>query len=152
MLRVMWAGASRDKQLAELCQRYIHRISQRTPFRCEDMGAGRGTRPGQVAAAEGRKLLARVPDHAHLITLEVNGDTLDSEAFARRLETLQAQTGGDLIFAIGGHEGLAPPVSQRANGRLSLSAMTWTHEMARVLFLEQLYRALTILRGEPYHH
>ena len=152
MLRAIWAGASRDKLLTELTERYARRISQRTPFRCEDLGVGRGSRPGQVAASEGVKFLARVPAEACLITLEAGGRSYTSEAFAQWLEGLQTRTSNEIIFAIGGHEGLAAEVTARANGQLALSPMTLTHQMARVVLLEQIYRALTILRGEPYHH
>lgn len=152
MIRVIWAGASRDTLLADVAARYAERIARRVPLRIEDLGPGKGTRPGQAAAWEGRKFLAKLPASSLPVALEAGGRSLGSEQFATWLESAMASAGGDLIFMIGGHEGLAPAVSRRARARLSLSAMTFTHEMARVLLLEQMYRALTILRGEPYHH
>jgi 23S rRNA (pseudouridine1915-N3)-methyltransferase len=152
MIRVIWAGASRDGLLADAAARYAHRIGRRTPFRLEDLGAGRGSRPGQVAEAEGRKFLSRIPADSYLVTLDEGGRTMASRPFADWLQGLMSRAGGDLLFAVGGHEGLAPAVKERADTCISLSPMTFTHEMARVLLLEQLYRALTILRGEPYHH
>ena len=152
MVRVIWAGASRDNLLADLAARYAERIARRVPLRIEDIGAGRGKQPGQVAESEGRKFLAKLPASSFPVALEAGGRNFSSEKFATWLEGTMARAGGDLIFMIGGHEGLAPDVSRRARERLSLSAMTLTHEMARVLLLEQIYRALTILRGEPYHH
>jgi len=152
MIRVIWAGASRDNLLADAAARYAQRISRRVPFRIEDIGCGRGKQPGQIAAWEGRKFMARLPASSWTVALEAGGRTLSSEKFAAWLEGAMARAAGDLIFMIGGHEGLAPDVSRQARERFSLSAMTFTHEMARVLLLEQIYRALTILRGEPYHH
>lgn len=152
MIRVIWAGASRDTLLADLAARYAERIARRVPLRIEDLGAGRGKQPRQVATWEGRKFLAKLPPTSFPVALEAGGRSLSSEKFAAWLEGTLSRAGGDLVFMIGGHEGLAPAVSQRARERLSLSAMTFTHEMARVLLLEQIYRALTILRGEPYHH
>ena len=152
MIRVIWAGASRDRLLADAAARYAHRIGRRAPFRLEDLGAGRGSRPGQVAEAEGRKFLSRTPSDGYLVTLDAGGRTMESRAFADWLQGLMSRAGGDLVFAVGGHEGLAQIVRERANACISLSSMTFTHEMARVLLLEQIYRALTILRGEPYHH
>lgn len=152
MIRVIWAGASRDRLLADAAARYAHRISRRTPFRLEDLGAGRGTRPGQVAEAEGRKFMRRIPPDGYLVTLDAGGRTMASRPFADWLQGLMSRAGGDLFFAVGGHAGLAEAVKERANTCISLSLMTFTHEMARVLLLEQIYRALTILHGEPYHH
>jgi len=152
VIRVIWAGASRDRLLADLAERYAHRISRRTPFRLEDLGVGRGSRPGQVAAAEGKKFLSRVGPDGYLVTLEDSGQAMGSRPFARWLQELMSRAGGDLFFALGGHEGLSDPVRERSNSCISLSSMTFTHEMARVILLEQIYRALTILRGEPYHH
>ncbi|MCZ6833147.1 MAG: 23S rRNA (pseudouridine(1915)-N(3))-methyltransferase RlmH [Acidobacteria bacterium] len=152
MVRVIWAGASRDNLLAELAARYAERIARRVPLRVEDIGTGRGKQPGQVAAWEERKFLAKLPASSYPVALEAGGRSFSSEKFAAWLEGAMSRAGGDLVFMIGGHEGLAPAVSRRARERLSLSTMTLTHEMARVLLLEQIYRALTILRGEPYHH
>jgi 23S rRNA (pseudouridine1915-N3)-methyltransferase len=152
VIRAIWAGASKDRLLADAAARYAHRISRRTPFRLEDLGAGRGTRPGQVKAAEAKKFLSRIPADGHLVTLDSGGRSMGSRVFADWLQGMMSRAGGDLFFVVGGHEGLDGPVLERANSCISLSAMTFTHEMARVLLLEQIYRALTILRGEPYHH
>jgi len=152
MVRVIWAGATRDNLLADLAARYAERIARQVPLRVEDIGPGQGKQPGQAAAWEGRKFLAKLPAPSFPVAMETGGRTLSSEKFAAWLEGAMSRAGGDLVFMIGGHEGLAPVVSRRARERLSLSAMTLTHEMARVLLLERLYRALTILRGEPYHH
>jgi 23S rRNA (pseudouridine1915-N3)-methyltransferase len=151
MLRILWAGKTRDAVLAELATRYLERIRRCAPLRLEEVAAGRGGRRGQAAGSEAERLLGRIPPAAVVVTMDAGGRQMSSEGFAAWLGRLLAGGTGDLAFVLGGHEGLAPALTRRANHSLSLSKMTFTHEMARVLFLEQLYRAFTILRGEPYH-
>jgi 23S rRNA (pseudouridine1915-N3)-methyltransferase len=152
MLRVLWAGRTRDALLGELVQRYADRIKHRVPFRLEEVQAGRGTRKGEAAETEGKRLLARLPREGSVVALDAGGRKMTSEAFAGWLEGTLSHGSGGVAFVVGGHEGLSTAVRERAAVAISLSEMTLTHEMARVLLLEQIYRALTIMRGEPYHH
>ena len=87
-----------------------------------------------------------------LILLDERGIQQRSVEFARWLEKQLNQGARNLIFVIGGAYGFSPAVYERANGQISLSPMTFSHQMVRTIFAEQLYRAFTILRGEPYHH
>lgn len=105
---------------------------------------------GAVREAEAERILARVPDSARLVALTREGKGMSSRALADDLAdaALYAQ---DVAFVIGGAWGLGPSVLQRAERRLSLSALTLPHEVARLVLAEQLYRAGTLLRGEPYH-
>ncbi len=151
MLRILWAGKTRDGLLAQLAERYLERLRHCAPLRLEEVPAGRSGRKGRVSGSEGERLLARIPDTAVVVAMDASGRQMSSETFAAWLGRMLAGRAGDLAFVLGGHEGLAPAVARRADHSLSLSKMTFTHEMARVLFLEQLYRAFTILRGEPYH-
>ena len=89
---------------------------------------------------------------ATVIALEVGGKSLTSEAFARGLERSMAQGKGVVTFLIGGADGLPPEVSRAAHDRWSLSSLTFPHRLARLVLIEQIYRAMTILRGEPYAH
>lgn len=100
---------------------------------------------------EGERLLARVPQGSELIVLDVAGEPLSSEAFAARIGQRMTEGVSSLTFLIGGAFGLSPDVRSAARLRLSLSKMTFTHQMARVLLIEQIYRAFKILRGEKYH-
>lgn len=110
-----------------------------------------GLTPEQILTKEGERLLAQIPRPAQIITLEVGGREYSSPALAAWLTRLQ-QRHQPLVFIIGGHLGLAPAVLAAAHHRLSLSRLTLTHELSRLLLLEQLYRAATIQAGHPYHY
>lgn len=119
-----------------------------------EVGAGAGgadDRPEAVRHAEGARILARVPEDLELIALTREGKGMSSTTLARYLERQAVQALPGVAFVIGGAFGLSPEVLHRARRRLSLSPMTVTHEIARLVLSEQLYRAGTILRGEPYH-
>ena len=112
-----------------------------------------GDHKHEVARAlrdEGERMLKQIARDVRLVTLEVGGKPWSSEQLAAELARWQ-QDGRDVVFAIGGPEGLAPEVRQRAEQRWSLGAMTLPHGLARVLVAEQLYRAQAILKGLPYH-
>lgn len=114
-----------------------------------DRDPGRGL--DRALAEEGADVLRALPDAAHVVTLEIGGRQLSSEQFAERLEQLALDGRSTVTFVIGGSHGLAPEVLDRANERLSLGPMTLPHNLARVVVLEQIYRAFKIRRGEPYH-
>ena len=97
-------------------------------------------------------MLDRVPPGAFLVLLDERGETLTSEELAAVLGKHMVDGTGELVFVIGGAYGVSNEVKQAANRRLSLSAMTFTHQMARLFLLEQLYRGFSILRNEPYHN
>jgi 23S rRNA (pseudouridine1915-N3)-methyltransferase len=118
-----------------------------------DAGTGRGGSPDpeRVRAAEADRILARVPEGAELWAVTRDGASLTSASMAHLLGDRQLHGAPPLVLAIGGAFGFDPSVPARASRRLSLSAMTLPHEMARLVLVEQLYRAGTILRNEPYH-
>lgn len=103
-----------------------------------------------VMQEEGERLLARVPASAKVFACDPGGDALDSLQFAHQLSSAR-DAATDVAFVIGGAHGLAPDVRARASRRLSLAPWTLPHELARLVLAEQLYRAGTITRGEPYH-
>ena len=114
-----------------------------------DAGAGGGSAPDAVKAAEEERLLRRLEDDAEVVALTRSGQPMGSRAFASYLAE-RALHARDLAFVIGGAFGLGPRLLARAR-QLTLSAMTLPHDIARLMLAEQLYRAGTILRGEPYH-
>jgi 23S rRNA (pseudouridine1915-N3)-methyltransferase len=107
--------------------------------------------PEEVRAQEGERLLARVPAGLEVVALHREGRLWSSERLSRYLEELALRSSPGAAFVIGGAFGLSQPVLERANHQLSLSGFTLPHEMARLVLTEQLYRAGTIARGEPYH-
>ncbi|HEX8104263.1 MAG TPA: 23S rRNA (pseudouridine(1915)-N(3))-methyltransferase RlmH [Solirubrobacteraceae bacterium] len=111
---------------------------------------GRHARLELVEVREDEQLARRVPERAHVVLLDAGGRTPDSEAFARWLEE-RRQSGRDLCFVIGGAFGHGARL-ERVDERLSLGPMTLPHQLARVVLLEQIFRAHKILAGEPYHH
>ncbi|SDF65841.1 23S rRNA (pseudouridine(1915)-N(3))-methyltransferase RlmH [Sporolituus thermophilus] len=105
----------------------------------------------KVLAREGERLLKHVRGGSYLIVLDVRGKALSSEELAEKIDALALTGQSDVTFVIGGAFGLSPAVLAAANERLSFSRMTFTHQMIRLLLVEQLYRAFKISRGEPYH-
>jgi 23S rRNA (pseudouridine1915-N3)-methyltransferase len=104
----------------------------------------------QAIAKEGEKMLAALPQGAYVVAMQVGGRNLSSEQLAQFLQA-RARDGRDVVFCIGGPEGLAPEVDGRADFKWSLSALTLPHALARVVLAEALYRAVTIIKGHPYH-
>ena len=105
----------------------------------------------RVLNEEGEKILAQIKPDAFVVTLEINGKILSSEEFAQLVNSQINSGVSELVFVIGSSNGLSKTVSARANYRLSLSKMTFLHEFARLILLEQIYRAYKIIRGEKYH-
>jgi 23S rRNA (pseudouridine1915-N3)-methyltransferase len=112
----------------------------------------RGLTPEQLKEKEGARLLARLPKPARVIVLEASGKEFTSEGLAHWLAGQEQEAHTPIVFVIGGHLGLSPAVVQAAEQRLSLSRFTFTHELSRLILLEQLYRAATIRAGHPYHY
>lgn len=106
----------------------------------------------QIKEKEGEFILKNIKDQDFLILLDEQGDKISSEEFAVRLENWAVRGIKKVIFTVGGAYGFSDKVYQRANGKISLSNMTFSHQMVRLIFSEQLYRAFTIIKGEPYHH
>lgn len=102
-------------------------------------------------AKEGERILASIPEGSYVVALDVNGEDWSSTALAQALSRRELAGNNQIAFIIGGDLGLAPAVISQSNLRLSLSRMTFTHPIARLLIIEQIYRAFRILRGEPYH-
>lgn len=120
-------------------------------FPVEAGAPGRAAARERVMTAEAERILARIPEGFTLVALTRDGKAVGSRDFATLLESEAVRSSPGVAFALGGAFGLSPRVLDRARHRWSLSALTLPHEMARLVLAEQLYRAGTILRGEPYH-
>ena len=105
----------------------------------------------KILQQEGEKILSLVKPQSYLVTLEINGKMLSSEDFAEKIKEITNDGISEIIFVIGSSCGISPIVSQRANFKLSMSKMTFLHQFARLILVEQIYRAFKILKGEIYH-
>ena len=149
LIRILWVGKTRDRAAANWIEEYRRRIARFCPIEIVEVRDAAGKGSGR-AAREGKTLAARIERRGLTVALDESGKEMTSAELARWLgKTLESR--GQITFLLGGPEGLEGGVAAAAGLTLSLSRMTFTHEMARVLLLEQLYRALSILQGTPYH-
>ena len=105
----------------------------------------------QVKEKEGERILAKIKDGEYVFALAIEGKNPSSEAFAKQLEQLQIQGKSQFVFVIGGSLGLSQTVMQRSNAQISFGKMTYPHQLMRLILVEQIYRAMRINHGEPYH-
>jgi len=136
-------------------QIYLGRISHYIGFSLVEIPELKNVsalREEQIKQKEGELILKNVRTSDNVILLDEHGKELRSLEFADFLMSKMSKDGRDLVFIIGGAYGFSKDVYDRADGKLSLSKMTFSHQMVRTIFSEQLYRAFTIIKGEPYHH
>lgn len=147
-------GKTVDKHLTALLDDYAGRIVHYMPFDVHVIPELKNTKSlteEQQKEREGELILKLVQPSDTVVLLDEHGKEYRSIELAAWLQRQQATT-RRLIFVIGGPYGFSPAVYQRANDKVSLSRMTFSHQMVRVIFTEQIYRACTIIKGEPYHH
>lgn len=133
---------------------YSSRLSRYVPFSVSEIPELKNASAlskAQVKEKEGELILSRVTPRDTVILLDEKGKEYSSSEFAKEISKLTA-SGKNIVFVIGGPYGFSEPVYSRCDGKVSLSRMTFTHQMVRTIFVEQLYRAFTIIKGEPYHH
>ncbi|WP_411768829.1 23S rRNA (pseudouridine(1915)-N(3))-methyltransferase RlmH [Winogradskyella sp. A3E31] len=148
-------GKTDDKRLIQLIDDYSKRLSHYIKFHFEiipDLKKVKHLSEAQQKEKEGEVILSKTQNSDILILLDENGKQMDSVGFSNYLQKHMNSGIKHLIFVIGGPYGFSDAVYQRANGKLSLSKMTFSHQMVRLFFIEQLYRGFTILKNEPYHH
>lgn len=134
---------------------YVKRLQHYVPFGIRYVGDARGSRRmsrQQQCQAEGRALLATLEASDHVVLLDERGTERTSVDFSQWMQRRMASGTKHLVFVVGGPYGFSPEVYDRAGEMISLSRMTLPHDLVRLVFVEQLYRAMTILRHEPYHH
>lgn len=142
-------GRLRNGPMRDLCNLYLRRIDW--PVRVIEVEAPAQRNAIARRAREGERLLRALPDTARTIVLDERGQTVGSAGFARRLADWRDKGVRDLAFVVGGADGFAPSVLERADWTVAFGTMTWPHELARVMLIEQIYRARTIMTGHPYH-
>ena len=148
------SGKTRDSFIREGVEQFRKRVVRYVPFKIETIPDLKNTRHmtmNEVKDQEGSLLLKRIKSGDYMVLLDERGDQHDSISFAEYLNSLEGRV-NHLQFIIGGPYGFSDKVYDRADARLSLSKLTFSHQLVRVIFMEQLYRAFTIMKGEPYHH
>ncbi len=153
-ISLVWPASSSEKDFAEAIDRYLKRIRHFYPIDVIEVPAERGRQTQSDAAtmrSQSSRLVAAIPARGTVVVLDERGQMLDSLKFARWLERLTMDSPHGIHFVVGGDVGFDDSVRNRADKVLSLSAMTLPHQVARVVLLEQIYRACTLIRNIRYH-
>jgi 23S rRNA (pseudouridine1915-N3)-methyltransferase len=145
--RFIWVGKTRDKNWKALQEEYLHRLSHFV--KCE-IAETRDSAPHEGPEIEGNRILQTLNPKSLVVLLDVEGTQISSHDLAKEIEKWQSRSVKEVTFIIGGARGVSSEVAESADFRLSLSFLTFTHETARVVLLEQLYRAYSIINGFPY--
>lgn len=148
-------GKSDQKYLQEGIDIYLKRLKHYCQFEMKvipDLKSTKSISEEQQKEKEGELIMNQIKDSDFVILLDERGESLSSVDFAQLIEKRQVAGTRKISFVIGGPYGFSKEAYAKANAKLSLSAMTFSHQMVRLLFIEQLYRAFTIINGEPYHH
>ncbi len=154
-IKLLAIGKTDHKALQTLIEDYTKRLSFYIKFDLEiipDIKNVKNLSEAQQKEKEGELILAKLSATDLLILLDENGGTFSSVGFSEYLQKKMNSGTKTLVFVIGGPYGFSDEVHQKAKGKISLSLMTFSHQMVRLFFIEQLYRGFTILRNEPYHH
>ncbi|MCI1640042.1 MAG: 23S rRNA (pseudouridine(1915)-N(3))-methyltransferase RlmH [Bacteroidales bacterium] len=154
-ITLLAVGKTDVKWVKEGLDIYTSRLGHYAKFSVEEISGIKKTSAlshEQIKEKEGALILKSLKPDDYAVLLDEHGSEMRSVEFAKALEESMARTGKDIVFIIGGAFGFHESVYNRCDGKISLSKMTFPHQMVRVIFAEQLYRSFTILKGEPYHH
>ena len=154
-ITLLVVGKTDKSYVKEAVEVFENRLKHYIPFQIQviaDVKNAKKLSQEQLKQKEGELILAAVPAGAELVLLDEGGKELTSKGFANLLNKKMVTGTRQLVFVIGGAYGFSCDVYQKANWKFSLSRMTFSHQMVRMIFVEQLYRAFTIIKGEPYHH
>ncbi|HEY8930849.1 MAG TPA: 23S rRNA (pseudouridine(1915)-N(3))-methyltransferase RlmH [Mucilaginibacter sp.] len=148
-------GKTEDAYLKDGIEKYVKRLKHYTKLAIIEIDELKNTKAltqEQQKTKEAELILKKITPTDHVILLDEKGMELTSQQFAAWIDKKNVGSVSSLVFIVGGPYGFDASVYARANDKLSLSAMTFSHQMVRLFFIEQLYRAYTIIKGEPYHH
>lgn len=154
-ITLMVVGKTTTANLRSGIEEYAKRVNRYIPFdivELPDIKTSRKLTEAKQKETEGEMMLSRIQPSDYVVLLDEHGKEMTSREFSQNLEKKAQTVSKQLYFIVGGPYGFSPEVYSRANEKLSLSKMTFPHEMVRLFFVEQLYRAMTIQRNEPYHH
>lgn len=153
-ITIVAVGKLKERFWADACAEYLKRLSGYAKVSVREVADVDPARAGGAQAArakEGAAVLAACGEHTHLVLLSIEGTQRSSEQFSQRIDRLSLDGVSDITFVIGGSQGADAAVYARANETLSFGPITLPHNLARVVLLEQIYRAFKISRKEPYH-
>jgi 23S rRNA (pseudouridine1915-N3)-methyltransferase len=153
-IKLLVIGKTDEKYLVEGIEKFSKRITHYVNYETEviaDVKQGNKLNTGKLKEEEGKLILKKISPNDQLVLLDEKGSTFTSRQFSAFLQK-KINGGANIIFVVGGAFGFSKEVYERANEKISLSSMTFSHQMIRLFFNEQLYRAFTILKGEKYHH
>ena len=154
-IELLVIGKNANAHLQHCIDDYMQRLSHYVPFKISyisDIKNVRNLTQEQQKQAEGKAILAQLDAADRVVLLDEHGKIYRSIEFAHYISQKMISVPKRLVFIVGGPYGFSQEVYSRADEKISLSPMTFSHEMIRLIFTEQLYRAFTIIRGEPYHH
>ena len=153
-IKIIALGKIKEKFLKEGIDEFLKRLTpyasveilELSPIEIKDENLTQ-----KVLDQEGEKILSHIKPQSFVITMEIKGKMLSSEEFAQKIEDLTNDGVSEIVFVIGSSCGISPNVSARANFKMSMSKMTFLHQFARLILIEQIYRAFKIIKGETYH-
>ncbi|MBP1663346.1 MAG: hypothetical protein H6Q19_486 [Bacteroidetes bacterium] len=154
-IKLLMVGKTTESQLAELIEGYTSRLKHYIGFELVVIPELKNAKSLSVELQkekEGELILGKLENPDHVVLLDEKGKQFTSVRFSEYISNLMLTSNKCTVFVIGGPYGFSEQVYKRANSMISLSSMTFSHQMIRLLFVEQLYRAMTIIKGEPYHH
>lgn len=152
-VKLLCIGKTTDSHIISLFSDYQNRLKHYVPFVTEFLELKKKPKDtAQLKEEEGKLILNSIDKSTTLILLDEKGKMYTSIAFAEQLQKLMNSGARELVFVIGGAYGFSEAAYKRANYKIAISAMTFTHQMIRLIFVEQLYRGFTILKKEKYHH
>ena len=143
-----------ERELAERYRKRFDDIGRKLGFgglKIHEIAESRARDAAARIAEEGAAILSSIPENSVIVTLDERGENIDSVGLARHLGRFRDQSVANTVFVIGGADGLSPDLGAKERLRIAFGAATWPHQIVRVMLLEQLYRAATILAGHPYH-
>ena len=150
-LHFVWVGKTKDRHCKALISDYVARIGYFANLDLTELKEVEGSSEPEIISKEGVKLIESIARDDFVIALDEKGEEIGSRDFAERLRTIRDSGVKRLAFVVGGFAGLSEELKERANLKWSLSRLTLTHEMARAVLAEQVYRAFTLLAGQRYH-
>jgi len=148
---LLWVGKTKNQNLLSLLRDYEERVAHFCELLPKEVKAAEEVETARVMAKEGEKLLAKIQPDDYVVVLDSQGESLTSEELGAFIADKKDHSIKNLVFVVGGHWGLSASVKARANKLLSLSRMTLSHEMTRLILVEQIYRAFAWIHHVPYH-